>query len=228
MYYSPESIPAGERHQYAFDKGVVPWRSELVEGGFRGEGLFAWALHEGGDGNGVMTAVEDFLRDCPDLAFVTVPCIFGLGVLYPRSAAYAAAVAAVVGRYHGDGLVQRLEVNRVHLYLRVLQAQDEMARLRGETSLAARNLQAELEKAALLNRDVQVENRALWGRVAELEDRLGSVSRRHDQLAEEAGKLLRSRSMALAERISQLYGRLRNRPTLSRAGLRALVDETLE
>lgn len=214
MYYSPEAIPPDARHQHAYDKGTVPWRSDLVEGGFRGEGRFAWALADGGPGNGVLAAVEDFLGDRPDLGFLTVPCIFGLGVLYDRAAPYADEVAAVVGRYDGDVLLRRLEENRLRLYLRVLETQDDLA-----------HVHRDLEKALLHVRDVQVENRALWGRVAELEDQMRSVSMRHDELVQEVREVLRSRSVDAAEWMSRVHGRLRHRPSLSSARLRALVDE---
>lgn len=217
MYYSPDAIPPRELHEHAYEKGTVPWRSDLVEGGFRGEGKFAWALAEGGPRNGVLTAVEDFLGDRPDLGFVTVPCIFGLGVVYERAAPYASDVAAILGRYDDDVLLRRLEHNRLRLYLRVLEAQDDIT-----------HLHRDLEKSSLHIRDVQVENRALWGRVAELEDQLRSVSVRHHELVEEVQVVLRSRSIDAAEWISRLHGRLRHRPSLSSARLRALVGEAAE
>ncbi len=217
MYYSPEAIPQDERHEHTYDKGTVPWRSGLVEGGFRGEGRFAWALTDGGPRNGVLAAVEEFLGDRPELAFVTVPCIFGLGVVYDRSAPYAAELGAILGRYDGDVLLRRLEDNRLRLYLRVLEAQDEMS-----------ELHRALEKSALHVRDVQVENRALWGRVSELEEELASVSRRHHELVDEVRRLLPSGSIAVAERVSRLQGRLRNRPGLSFDRLRALAGEATE
>lgn len=217
MYYSPDAIPAGERHEHTYDRGTLPWRSDLVEGGFRGEGSFAWALAEGGPRNGVLAAVEDFIADRSDLRILTVPCIFGLGVLYDRGAPYAGDIAAILGRYDGDVLLRRLEENRLRLYLRVLEMQDDLIQVHRE-----------FEKSLLHVRDVQVENRALWGRVAELEDQLRSVSVRHDQLVEEVRSVLRARSIDAAEWISRVHGRLRHRPSLSSARLRALVDEGTE
>ncbi len=224
MYYVPESIPADARHEHAYDKGTVPWSSELVEGGFRGAGRFAWAVTEGGPRNGVLTAVEEFLAARPELAFVTVPCIFGLGVVYDSSAPYAGEVARVLGRYDGDVLLRRLEDNRLRLYLRVLEAQDEMSRLRDE--LARSSLA--LEKSTLHIRDVAVENRALWARVAELEDELAAASRRQGELVEEVRRLLPSGTIAVAERLSRLHGRVRNRPVVSFDRLRALAGDATE
>jgi hypothetical protein len=228
MYYAPESIPPEARHDYAYDRGTVPWRSELVSGGFRGEGSFAWAVVEGGPRNGVLTAVEDFLADHHELALATVPCIFGLGIVYDRSASYADDLRTILARYDGDVLLRRLEDNRVRLYLRVLQAQDDLDHLHREFDRSSGELRQEIEKAALHIRDVEVENRALWARVAELEEESRTVSGRHAELADEVRGLLRARSFALTEHISRLHGRLRHRPSLSSARLRGLVDERPE
>ena len=51
-------------------------------GGFRGEGAFAYALEEGGERNGVLTAVEDFLAGRDDLELRRIPAIFGVGVVF--------------------------------------------------------------------------------------------------------------------------------------------------
>ncbi len=214
MYYSPETIPPDERHDYTYDKGAVPWRSELVQGGFRGEGQFAWALHDGGPRNGVVTAVEDFLRGRSDVALVTVPCIFGLAVVYPKSAPWAGTVSAILAGYDGDALLRRLEDNRLRLYLRLVQAQDDMT-----------ELHRQLEKSSLHIRDVEVENRALWARVSQLEEQLQLASRSHEELIDEVRKVLRSRSVAVAEGLSQFHGRLTHRPSLSCERLRGLVEE---
>ncbi|MEJ7763947.1 MAG: class I SAM-dependent methyltransferase [Acidimicrobiales bacterium] len=224
MYYSPQSIPSAGRHEHTYDGGTVPGRSDLVEGGFRGEGQFAWARHEGGPRNGVRTAVEDFLGDHPGLVLADVPCVFGLGVVYPRSAPYAAAVAEILEPYDGDVLLRRLEENRLTLYLRVLEMQDDMAGL--HRVLAERHddlceLHRELERSSLYVRDVEVENRALRGRVGELEEK----GRRHDELVQEVQTVVRSRSIVTAEWTSRLLGRLRNRPTLSLGRLRALAEQ---
>jgi len=60
MYYSPESIPAEFRQSYA-KKGVVRGKSELSESGGM-NAVHYNATHEGGPRNGVLTAIEDFLK----------------------------------------------------------------------------------------------------------------------------------------------------------------------
>jgi len=64
FYYAPDRVPPGWRHPHSFDHGVKLGDDRVFEGrGLRGMGQFAVALTNGGARNGVLTAVEDFLRD---------------------------------------------------------------------------------------------------------------------------------------------------------------------
>ena len=132
MYYAPDQIPAEYRHAHSFDAGAFPGHSQLVAGrGFRGMGHFAWATHEGGPRNGVLTGIEDFLADAlaegEEYAFAEVPAVFGLGVLFAMDAPWTAAVAEIVLPYHDNALIRRLEQNRLVNYLTVLEFQDRRA-----------------------------------------------------------------------------------------------------
>lgn len=188
QYYSPESLPAEAVHPYTYDRGVIPESSEVVKGGFRGAGEFAVALEEGGEANGVLTAVEDFLEGRPELSLVTVPCVFGLGVIHPTSSTEGRAVGELLQFYDGHPLLERLERNRLTLYLRVLELQDGM-----------RSLMAQLDDTSLRLYDAGTENRALWARNAELEAHLKVFT-------DEAGFLLASRAFTVAERLAKLHG----------------------
>ena len=128
LYYDPASLPAGAVHAHSFERGVIPGEEGLVDGGFRGQGSFAVAEREGGERNGVLTAVEDHLADHEELAFALVPSVFGMGVLYPREASWAPAVRALLEPWDRNELLAALERNRIELYLRVLELQDELAR----------------------------------------------------------------------------------------------------
>jgi hypothetical protein len=121
MYYDPSSLPKDSVHRHSFDAGVVPGVAGLVTWGFRGEGHFAWASEEGGARNGVLTGVEEFLEARGGFEFAKIPCVFGLGVLFPLNAPWAAAIREVVSPYRDNFLLARLEQNRIELYLRVLQ-----------------------------------------------------------------------------------------------------------
>ena len=205
LYYDPQSIPADARHPYSYEKGVTVGVPGVVDYGFRGEGEFACALEEGGPANGVLTAVEEFLADHPELELRRVPCIFGLGVLHATDAPYAADLTALLAPYEDNPLLARLEENRLTLYLRVLQIQQEMERA--------------LEESALRLRDLEVENRALWARVHELD----TV---YQALAGEVDTMIRARSFAVAEGLSRLHGRLGETHGVSRQRLRALLDSS--
>lgn len=60
LYFYPESIPEEYRQPYA-QKGIVQGKSKLVdEGGLHS--TYFNALYENGEKNGVLTAIEDFLK----------------------------------------------------------------------------------------------------------------------------------------------------------------------
>jgi len=80
MYYSPEMIPNGFRHNYSV-KGMLPGQSDLAEEFGLNVGLCN-ALHEGGSRNGVLTAIEDFIKEFDGkLHFAIFNGYHGLGML---------------------------------------------------------------------------------------------------------------------------------------------------
>jgi hypothetical protein len=125
LYYAPDRIPPSFRHPHAFDRGVTLDVPEAVMGGFRGEGRWACALREGGPKNGVLTAIEDFVIGKEErLLWAQIPAVFGLGVLFERDASWSTELAGLLGPYHLNPLLARLERNRLDCYLRVLELQD--------------------------------------------------------------------------------------------------------
>jgi hypothetical protein len=128
QYYSVEALPPDAVHPHSYSKGRVPGRDELADRGFGGDGAFAVALEEGGPRNGVLTAVEDFLGERSGLVYAHVPAIFGLGVIYAQAAPYAERLGELLRPLHENALLARLEENRVRLYTRVLELQDELTR----------------------------------------------------------------------------------------------------
>jgi len=84
MYYQPEIIPQEHRHNCA-QKGIVWGQSELSERGGFNSGFWN-ATHEGGTHNGVLTAIEDFLREHKgEYEFFRVRADSGLGIMYRRN-----------------------------------------------------------------------------------------------------------------------------------------------
>ena len=143
QYYAPDALPPGAVHPHSWDHGSRPGIEDAVRGGMRGNGSFAIALKEGGERNGVRTAVEDFVAARDDLRFVYVPSIFGVGFVYSRSAPYAEALAALLDSLDGNPLLERLERNRVDLYMKVIELQDAAS----DTGLRQGRLIAEYDRS---------------------------------------------------------------------------------
>lgn len=124
-YYAPERIPEKFRHPYRYDIGVTLDHGDLVNGGFRGNNSFAWATHEGGPRNGVLTAIEDFAEPFGDnLAFASIPGVFGLGALFSTGAPWSVELSNYLMPYHENPIMQTLETNRLRNYLNVIAWQD--------------------------------------------------------------------------------------------------------
>ncbi|MFA6244579.1 MAG: class I SAM-dependent methyltransferase [Candidatus Hydrogenedentales bacterium] len=107
-YYDPDRIPAKFRQPFE-RKGIVRGQSELSES----EGVnvdFANAAHEGGPRNGVLPAVEEFLREHDHkYLFVNLEVQYGLGMLYRRRDGETDAIFTELSR----GLLRRLRVGRI-------------------------------------------------------------------------------------------------------------------
>jgi hypothetical protein len=151
QYYDPLRIPDDERQPYTYEGGIVPGDDGLDPHGFRGAGVFAVAEQEGGPRNGVLTAVEDFMEETPGLTLRVVPCVFGLGFVYAESAPWAQRLDAYLAPYDGSPLLERLEANRIALFLQVLRLQDEIDRRTAQQAQVVSGLRrrvAELEARA--------------------------------------------------------------------------------
>lgn len=129
LYYAPATIPAEHRHPCDAFAGVTLDNVMAVpDRGFRGNGEFSVALREGGPRNGVLTAIEDFVAatsiDGREFAFAFIPGVFGLGVLFDTTAAWAGDVASLIAPLDNHPLIASLEENRLRNYLKVIEMQD--------------------------------------------------------------------------------------------------------
>jgi hypothetical protein len=133
-YYAPETLPPrAVHHPYSFYDGVT-MRSPflLPRGGFRGEGQYAFSAQFGGQQNGVRTAITDFLEQKKDIdiSSIYIPSIFGLAILYSPAAYSADTVSAIehclTPWRELSEFLGLLEYNRLNLYLKVLELQDEI------------------------------------------------------------------------------------------------------
>ena len=83
MYYMPESIPEEFRHPNT-KRGMIKGQSQLVENAGLNQDLFN-ATFEGGNRNGVLTAIEDFLRKYySKYIFFFIKKQYGLGILVKK------------------------------------------------------------------------------------------------------------------------------------------------
>lgn len=80
MYHLPESIPEEFRHPYT-KQGIKRGQSSLSEGS-RFNDYMNNATHEGGPKNGVLTAIEDFLKTFgQEYSFFCFKIEYGLGIV---------------------------------------------------------------------------------------------------------------------------------------------------
>ena len=83
LYYNPEYIPEEYRHPYK-NQGISLETGLLVEKGGLNPNL-NHAVTEAKEKNGVLCAVNDFIRDTDlDFDFIQIPCMHGLGILAPK------------------------------------------------------------------------------------------------------------------------------------------------
>jgi hypothetical protein len=131
-YYAPDQIPDEYRQPTVEGGGVFPGSSSPKAGGLP----YKWpADHEGGPRNGVLTAVEDFVKSRDGLRLAVVPSFFGLGVVWREDAPYADALAQLLGPLDRNPLLERLEANRAfhlasvhHLMMELALSRERVAR----------------------------------------------------------------------------------------------------
>jgi hypothetical protein len=141
QYCRPESIPAEHRHSLELSTGILPRRDDSGEDSRSGaqDDYQCWiADHEGGPGNGVLTAVEDFMieKSHEGWQLIHIPAVFGLGILFapahctPHVYRYLNSLAAATRELHP--LLDRLEANRVTLLFAYLKGIRDFGGLHAE------------------------------------------------------------------------------------------------
>jgi predicted O-methyltransferase YrrM len=112
MYYQPELIPSAHRHPYEC-KAIVAGKSELVDREASDAAIHN-ATEEGGRRNGVLTAIEDFMKEHNgDYYFWRVRRLNGMGILQYRRRTLRDGLSfiALVGkavRYDSQAIFGRL------------------------------------------------------------------------------------------------------------------------
>ena len=81
LYYFPENIP--EEYLLPYEKlGMIPGEKKLSKDKGMNQN-FNNALLEGGEKNGVLTAIEDYIeKSSLNLTFYSIPAFYGLGILF--------------------------------------------------------------------------------------------------------------------------------------------------
>ena len=132
-YFDVEQIPAEARHPTAGQGfGLYPGDPGLRPGGLP---YPRSAAHEGGPGNGVLTAIEDFVAQREGVRLVVVPAFFGFGVAWYTGRSWAPELARILDPFDQHPVLERLEANRVRQLARwhavrtdLWRAQERLAR----------------------------------------------------------------------------------------------------
>jgi hypothetical protein len=109
-YYAPERIPPEHRQPLARNVYLLPGEPLPARGGMP---FACVAEREGGPANGILTAVEVFTSDRPELRLAVIPAFFGLGFIWHHDAPWAGAFAELVAPREGNPMLARLEDNRI-------------------------------------------------------------------------------------------------------------------
>jgi hypothetical protein len=121
MYYDLNTIPDQYRNDPVTDPhlGILPGHQGVFpEQGFRSTSRkFSFAKMEGGPQNGVLTAVQDFLTENSDYQLFTVDCVFGLGILVPKSMHHYSEVINALNSYVTNPLIALLEQDRLQNFI---------------------------------------------------------------------------------------------------------------
>jgi hypothetical protein len=120
MYYAPEMIPPEARHEYAYN-GMTPWSLSLQRGTINAP--FANVEKEGGERNGVLTAVEDFMKvSAFPLRLFSLPLFYGLGIIHAQDSPAAEFIRLHIQPPPALALfLETTEIARINDILRRLQ-----------------------------------------------------------------------------------------------------------
>jgi hypothetical protein len=218
-YYNPDSIPDEYRKPFK-RKGMMPGSTELVEdGGFNSN--FANALSENDRGNGILTAVEDFLEQTEQaIELIQLPGLHGLGILVSsqlkeqntKLATFldALQLSPTVVRYveliEGARLEAVIDRHEIHVRFRRVKTQLEKVKTQLEkvkTQLEKVKTQLEEVKTRLEN-----ENEALQTRGERLEQRVLQLTDRNQNLMQQLQDIQNSKGWRALNTLSSIWARV--------------------
>lgn len=145
-YFDAEQIPAGARQAtIGAGGGIAPGNPGVEPNGLP---YPRSAAREGGPGNGVLTAIEDFAGEREGVRVAVVPAFFGLGVAWSTEAPWSADVARIVDPFDRHPMLERLETNRVTQLARIYATRAEVWELQRQLAQQNALLQRLLDSSA--------------------------------------------------------------------------------
>ncbi len=170
-YYAPENVPAEHRQPIAPEGCLYPGDPGTRPGALP---YHHPAAREGGPLNGVLTAVEDFVREREQLHLAIVPTFFGMGFVWERTMPQAGALAELLADWDRNPYLERLERNRV---LHLANSQVQLNAVRDAERRLAEQRQHLDRQRQLLERILQSRAFSAVERVLRLRDRDLAFSR---------------------------------------------------
>ena len=212
LYYDPSDI-AEENRQPFMVGGIDPDNGLVV----LGQGInraYAHALKEGGAKNGVLTAVEDFMKgDGADLSLLRIPVLNGLGILYPNgmldSPEFANLIQALQFNQTQDVLLKHADKERLRTALEAEDLRHSVAELDLELQSAGNwaetraKLMEMSDWATSLQTQLAEKDASLAKKDALLAEKDASLAEKNASLAEKDA-LLAEKDASLAEKNASL------------------------
>jgi hypothetical protein len=157
MYYRPEDIPESYRKHYG-KGGMIPARRELLEIGGMNQRLWN-ATEEGGERNGVLTAVEDFLSQTSlPLRVFHLKGLYGLSILGPAKLwETAGPIATVLAEFSGP---EKLQAQLICVEEDRLQCEVALQTCRQETKDMQDHLTILKQQYDLMKQDLEAAQKA--------------------------------------------------------------------
>ncbi|MHA1540428.1 MAG: class I SAM-dependent methyltransferase [Alphaproteobacteria bacterium] len=130
LYYNIDDIPKKHRQPATNEGGITIGNKEIADIGFCQGGDVYFAKKEGGERNGVLTAIEDFMQAYErkygrPLTLVKVPIFFGLGILYDPQLLSEKQKKQfekfAFSNMRAEGFLKKVEYNRASLALKVIE-----------------------------------------------------------------------------------------------------------
>jgi hypothetical protein len=145
-YFDASAIPAEARRPVVAEgEGIYPGEPGAASGGLP---YPRSAAHEGGPGNGVLTAIEDFVAARDGLRLAIVPAFFGFAVAWDTAAPSSAELARILDPFDRHPVLERLEANRIEHLARAYRHQTEIWELEAQLTRQRTVLQRLLDSSA--------------------------------------------------------------------------------